>query len=696
MSFNFLIKNSEINSDDNINTIISRITSSFKNNIEGNVILNNENCIVKNIGENKYLECYKINTKNSVENEYFVNLLNIDESEKNRVIEVMGSDRLYKDNLVILDLLSHEFIKKELKKLLIFEENLKAYLVLSLLKEYEDEVYDVIDNFKTKEDLIKLPPHIKYNLQKIELTKIIEFMIENPLGGKEYEIYYNEYLKNKEDNLSKMKNILKKNIFLELKNDLETSRNKIKEYRNILSHNRFLNCDLIKSKHCTEINCILEKTMKKNNEIIEELLFINKTENETEDNTVNKEERLTLVLKNQEETNLEILIIKILAELGYIYIKDNIKIKDDLYEYETQEEDLNLKIRKISQNLISNIYILDIKFNSLNNDNLKLNETLLYKLKDFEVIICFDSLSRLNSLILSDKLSICENLLRKYISIFQYVEGINNNNNKDKMVDSVRIGHGGEIFNTIYDCDFIELIKIIESPNNTSKGIDNLKKELNKAIKETNFSKIELLLNNMLEYNTELKTIIGSWCELYKYRTRIAHCQVMFYSELPKIKDTINRIKSTIENILTEYINEICDFKYELPDLTQMLKIEKNIKNKNKLDLIFKKDNSVYRIENLFLFRINYIINSILGEEKEEYVYSLEILKEKIKSNITELENFIKCENFEMEISKILEKLGLCNYADFRIISSEKQKLEEKIGKLLSSIDKKKNLNNSN
>ncbi|WP_175582878.1 hypothetical protein, partial [Clostridium perfringens] len=122
----------------------------------------------------------------------------------------------------------------------------------------------------------------------------------------------------------------------------------------------------------------------------------------------------------------------------------------------------------------------------------------------------------------------------------------------------------------------------------------------------------------------------------------------------------------------------------------QILKIDKNIKDKNKLDLIFIKDNSVYRIENSFLFRINYIINSILGQEKEEYVYSLEILKEKIKYNITELENFIKCENFEMEISKILEKLGLCNYADFRIISSEKQKLEEKIGKLLSSIDNKK------
>ncbi|AMN35782.1 hypothetical protein ACSXC4_05130 [Clostridium perfringens] len=688
MSFNFLIKNSEINSKDDINTIISRITSSFGNNIEGNIILESENCLVKNIGENKYLECYKINineSDNPIKNEYFINMLNIDETEKNTVIEVMSSDRLYKDNLVVLDLLSHEFIKKELENLLKFEENLKAYFVLSLLKEYEEQVYNIIDSFKTKENLIELPQNIKYNLQKIELTKIVEFIIENPLGGKEYEIYYNEYLKNKDEDLSKMREIFRKNIFSELKSDLETSRSKIKEYRNILSHNRFLNCNLIKDKHCAEISSILEKMIKINNKTLKELLCTDEVENEQND----KKERLTLILKNQEEVNLEILIIKILAELGYIYIKDNIKRKDDLYEYETEEKDLSLKIRKISENSINNIYLLDIKFKLSNDNNLNLNETLIYKLKNFEVIICFDSLSRSNSLILSDKLSICENLLRKYISIFQYIEGINNNNNKDTMFDSVRIGHGGKIFNTVYDYDFIELIKVIESPNNTSKGIDNLKKELGKAIKDNNFSKIELLLNNMLVYNTELKTIMSNWCELYKYRTRIVHCQVMFYSELPKIKDNINKIKSIIENILTEYINEVCNFVYQPLEL-QILKIDKNIKDKNKLDLIFIKDNSVYRIENSFLFRINYIINSILGQEKEEYVYSLEILKEKIKYNITELENFIKCENFEMEISKILEKLGLCNYADFRIISSEKQKLEEKIGKLLSSIDNKK------
>ncbi|WP_139322486.1 hypothetical protein, partial [Clostridium perfringens] len=121
MSFNFLIKNSEINSKDDINTIISRITSSFGNNIEGNIILESENCLVKNIGENKYLECYKINineSDNPIKNEYFINMLNIDETEKNTVIEVMSSDRLYKDNLVVLDLLSHEFIKKELENLL--------------------------------------------------------------------------------------------------------------------------------------------------------------------------------------------------------------------------------------------------------------------------------------------------------------------------------------------------------------------------------------------------------------------------------------------------------------------------------------------------------------------------------------------------------------------------------------------------
>ncbi|WP_139312310.1 hypothetical protein, partial [Clostridium perfringens] len=585
MSFNFLIKNSEINSKDDINTIISRITSSFGNNIEGNIILESENCLVKNIGENKYLECYKINineSDNPIKNEYFINMLNIDETEKNTVIEVMSSDRLYKDNLVVLDLLSHEFIKKELENLLKFEENLKAYFVLSLLKEYEEQVYNIIDSFKTKENLIELPQNIKYNLQKIELTKIVEFIIENPLGGKEYEIYYNEYLKNKDEDLSKMREIFRKNIFSELKSDLETSRSKIKEYRNILSHNRFLNCNLIKDKHCAEISSILEKMIKINNKTLKELLCTDEVENEQND----KKERLTLILKNQEEVNLEILIIKILAELGYIYIKDNIKRKDDLYEYETEEKDLSLKIRKISENSINNIYLLDIKFKLSNDNNLNLNETLIYKLKNFEVIICFDSLSRSNSLILSDKLSICENLLRKYISIFQYIEGINNNNNKDTMFDSVRIGHGGKIFNTVYDYDFIELIKVIESPNNTSKGIDNLKKELGKAIKDNNFSKIELLLNNMLVYNTELKTIMSNWCELYKYRTRIVHCQVMFYSELPKIKDNINKIKSIIENILTEYINEVCNFVYQPLEL-QILKIDKNIKDKNKLDLIF-------------------------------------------------------------------------------------------------------------
>ena len=44
---------------------------------------------------------------------------------------------------------------------------------------------------------------------------------------------------------------------------------------------------------------------------------------------------------------------------------------------------------------------------------------------------------------------------------------------------------------------------------------------------------------------------------------------------------------------------------------------------------------------------------------------------------------------FENNISNILDELGLDDYGDFRIISTQEQALEERIGELLTSLHSK-------
>ncbi|EOU1682065.1 hypothetical protein M1Z66_000972 [Clostridium perfringens] len=708
MNFSFLIKNNnELNENDTIETIVSRINTALKYKlIDKTTLKENDCCIVEKISNNKYLECYKLNTSSDKESKYFINIINIEENEKNKLIEIMSFDKLYTENLVVLDLLSHKFIKEEFNKLLNFEENLKVYFTLTLLNKYGDEVYDIIDDFSTKEDLISLPKNIKNNLQKIELIKILDFIEQNPLGGKEYEKYYESYLINKTDNLSNMSKILKEDIFKNLKNDLTKNKKIITGYRNILCHNRFFNCEILKEKHCKKIYDINTKLINTNEGLINDLLY-NIYDNEQEKVQDNEQEKvqdneqekvqdneqdgvLTLILKNNREFNLEIFIVKILAELEYVYNKENLERNNDLYIYSSEEKDLNLKFRKIHLTIDNNLYLLDIRFNSQTKNNINLNEKLLFNLNEFEVIICYDSLSKSNSLVLADKLSICENLLRKYISIFQYSEGISENG-KDNIDSSLRIGYNGEIFNKIYDYNFDELIKIITSPN-TSKGILKLHEELKSAIYNKDNSKIELLLNSMIEYNNDSKNIIKNWYELYKYRTRIAHAQTIFKSELPKMNHIINLVKLNIENILAEYIINVCNLKNQNKYGKNFIKIQKNIRNNNKMDLIFTKNELTYKVEDLFAFRINYIINQILQNKDEEYIYSLDVICEKIDENIIDIEKFVKSEDFEKEISRILNCSGLYNYANFRTIENEQQKLEEKIGELLFQIDEKKHL----
>ena len=313
-----------------------------------------------------------------------------------------------------------------------------------------------------------------------------------------------------------------------------------------------------------------------------------------------------------------------------------------------------------------------------------------------EIILLYDSLSMEKSKKLSTTFTVLENLFREYITLFQYIEEIKENNQKDKMPQNLRIGINGKSVNSIYDLDFIDLLPIISTPNG-GNNIDDLRQKLGKAINNNDIENIEFLLNNMLDYNNDLKIIVKHWCELYKYRTLVAHCGILLEKEYKYISSLVNSTRLTVENILIDYLyKNTTIFKYENKIVIDShMKIYKNTVNPKYCDINFIRDlpegKCVSKVENLYLFRIVQIIIRLLDKNiyNFQHVFSYEYLNQIILQNKSMLIDLIKDEQFEDKLALSLEEMGFYEYADFRIITSQEQLLEEKIGDLLNSIHSK-------
>lgn len=693
MGICFIIEDSKLNEKNTIDFMNKRIATSLQID-KSEIISSSDDSLEYGIyklsredGTILYIEIYRINE----EYKYFINIECINENEKNKLMELLSTDRLFENTIILMDSLSNNYISKQYYNFILFEQHLKQYFSFKLLDRYGSRAYDIINSIKTRESLIEFPSNIHINLQKIELNNLIQYILDKPLGGLEYEIYSNKYNSN---DLAPLKSILKEDIFSDLYQNLHDNKKLITEYRNIICHNRFLNCNVMENKHVKTIDSLSDKLIKINNDYFKNLYSSN-YDMYKKDNEKNNIFTFAINIKNGLKYN-ELLLIDILCKLDIVYNSEGLTIENQekaIYKYESNNEGIKIYIKQATNDIENeNLYFVVIEFSNISN----LNDVILNKLNLGDIIVLYDSLSITNSLKLAGSFTVLENLFRSYVTLFRTIEEVEEINKKDNMIKELRIGESSTIMNSIYDLNFIDLLTIINAPNG-GKNMRDLIKKLKTEIKDNNNEKIEFLLNNMLDYNNELGVIVKHWCELYKFRTLVAHCGIVLEKDCKNISTIIKLTRLTIENILADYISSNTKmFKNnEKIEIEGYFSVAKNVMKQNKYDITLIKNNNgqkqVLKIDNLYTFRANQIISKIANEESNslKYIFSFEHLKDIIEKNKESIIEFIENDVFENNISNILDELGLDDYGDFRIISTQEQALEERIGELLTSLHSK-------
>lgn len=692
MNISFLVQDSDINESNSVMFVSNRLIGALQISNYNTLIEKNKYGIYSFKKDNNtiHLEIYRIKE----DDRYLINVININEKEKNSLIEVISNDSLFTNSIILMDSLSNNFISSQYCNLVLLENQIKQYFALALLERYGSRAYEIIENIKTKDDLNKLPSNIKTNLQRIELNTLIEYIIEKPLGGMEYEEYFQIY--NRAD-LNPLKEILKENIFSDIKQELTDNKNIIKEYRNIICHNRFLNCDKMQETHCIKIDNIIIKLIEFNNKYLN-LIYNTDNYHYYNETSIN---RFTFALKKKTDTkNDELILINILCKLNLVFDKSHLVVSEEndiLYKYECSIDGIVIFMREIdSINSDDQLFIITIEYIEQNEEKNNMNDIILNELNIGDIIVLYDGLSINNSMKLSKSFTLLENLFREYITLFQYIEKVNNNNSKDDMTNSLRIGKSGKSMNSIYDLNFIDLLSIITAPNggkNMIKLIQNLRQE----IQNENITKIELLLNNMLDYNNDLKVIVKHWCELYRFRTIVAHCGILLLKDCKYISNIINSTRVTVENILSEYLcnnTEVFAFNKAI-SVENCIKVDNSLEKDRTCNISFINEyndkKNILEVKNIYLFRVGQIIDTIMVNNTKDiqYVYSYEYLEDIIEENKEILLNLINSSDFKEKLNLVLEHLGFDDYADFRIITNQDQILEERIGVLLNSIHSK-------
>lgn len=684
MNITFLIEDSELNNLKSVEAVCERIISSLQGNNCG--ILNNNKNIYKLTKNNKeiFIECYKF----SESTKYFVNIMDICEDEKNSFVELISSDKLYKNSIVVFDSLSNNFISKEFSNFMSFEINIKQYFSLKLLQNYGIKAYDIIGGIQTKDNILNLNDNIKTGLQHIELMTLIEYMIDKPLGGVEYEEYIKLYDCN---DLNKLKKKLNESIFDDIVKELRENKSIIKEYRNVICHNRILNCNEMVHRHCNSIHALLCKIKAINNDILQGIY--------KKDVSIKGWQVLNFVIKHKNsEKEIKLILTEILLKLGIVYIdKNSTIIGDDNIGYKTDDEYIQINLSRISEEIDGDLCVIYITYNNIIKKYKNISKTILNEFNQYDIIVLYDSQSAEYCNQLAKQFNTLENTFRKYITIFKYLKTEEQNFEKDKMPYGLSIGINEKICNSIYDLDFIELLNIIRVPNG-GKNLEELAKKLRTLIAQKKCDEIEFLLTNMVEYNNDLKVIVKHWSELYRVRTIVAHCGIIQSEDYNRISKIIKFTQSTIEDVIQEYINDNIDsFKYikKAKKFDDFMVIEPNIEKSNLhcCNIIFYKDNGKskqeYRIEGIYPFMVMKILDGILDISGSTYILSYEYIYHIIKNNICKIQNFVCKTTFQEELYSILKELQLDSYASFRSITTEEQELEYRIGELLNNLEDK-------
>lgn len=284
--------------------------------------------------------------------------------------------------------------------------------------------------------------------------------------------------------------------------------------------------------------------------------------------------------------------------VGFLNSDEQIKITDKIITYQKQEIKYNL-IEKKNKSFIN--FELTLYFGEKLNDELilgltKLLRTNILKIKkgDTYLKILWDDLAREYSIEAYPIINKLENLMRLFISKFMISNvGVDwfstqiHDDIKKKRKNDDKNNNVGQLYDDVFNLDFIDLADVIFKPYRTMKIEDVDKIIDDHSYDERKDIPIELIrgiypqsnwdrhFKNIIDKNITDSFIKKHWENLYNIRNSIAHNRLLDKQNLEELK----RISNELTPILEKAISALANIKLtdEEKELTKAFPKEQNL-----------------------------------------------------------------------------------------------------------------------
>lgn len=625
---------------------------------------------------------------NENERIYIINILGIEESEKNKLLVKLRNDETFENINLLYDEKSNEIIRKEYTKLSKFEINIRMCFVFALVDNYKEEIFEIIENkFNTKEVLRNDNDNVFNKIYTIPLDELVDFIKENNLGGKEYELYIEAA---QSGNLNEL---LNRNIFVDAQRLLKNEQ--VSTYRNAICHNRIINSEEFTNKCIEKFDVISNNFKDLIEKKINDIFNIDTFSLDTDDECL-----LFLIRVHFEDFEKEFKIIsnKIINYFGFMYNAECVEYDLTNYcikynSYDQQGIEFNFKLIGNDETGQGIIYIY-AKYKN-NNDSIFSSKEFITLVinnisKEYQLSVLWNNFSVNYNNELFREFNYIENTLRAYLtSIYFGLETKLPQNKRSELSKDISLEVNKISSNVFYQLDFYDLLQVLIKPKGGDK-INTLNEKLRILLNNDQIDKINSLLANIVESNEDIKIISDNADELYKYRTMMAHSYFITSKEHLKIKALLDNCKVIIENIFLEYISEKFIFS------SKEVKISDNsiddkiniIEQDNTFNLLVYYTNSIeseiYSFKNLSKFDLYKVINILFSIDiKSNFIFTDLVIDRAIK---TIYQNSYR-EITKKDIEEVCNKIPWTRHTKYLQITSEEAKLEKEIGILLKKLE---------
>lgn len=573
---------------------------------------------------------------------YIYNIFYHEGINKRSLLQRIRFNKNIIDSIVLYDTGSNKILNEDYCILSKFENLLKYYIGSQIIQTQGINGFEVIKNFKVKDEIYPKYKKMITALQRRSLKDLIDDMKNKPIGGNELNVlrnlYNNEFFT--KEQIESIEEMIegKESIFSHVRRKIDNfdGISSIYEWRKSIAHNSCIEESLFKA--------ISSKILNLSKEIECQIVNIENSRNKSE---------FGQDFKQQYER---------VADLGIVLTSDKklenillrvIELYNEFYDENLFEEFIrSTGITKTNRSLVfkSNKFKLDISvinptIPEANEENISIYKILIYiddlkpglnlsnemfKLLDViseEYIVLNDSISSKLCCNLYGNINIVENLLRLYIKLSQYILDNKKSPNIDRIkankaemklaldLNALRISTDEKkidfVNNDLIGKDFLTLLDIISDPLvNISFGTIIKKKGYN-CIEEFNKS-----IADLPAIDENIESLKNKWRDLYNIRNIVAHNFIldfnsyiqynnMFLESKKEIETAVyNLLKDTIYNYNLNYEINIDKTKISLKELEEKYRLE--IVNEEKQVTYYIPINEVWRIiKSVFKLEIN-------------------------------------------------------------------------------------------